>query len=283
VLPSFLYRIYIYDGMREPNLFLQNLKVVMWRILFITLLLTVSAAAANIKLYMKDGNFHVVREYQKEPDRVRFYSIERADWEEVPLEMVDLKRTEEEVRQRQAALKEDAAAMDAEEKALREERREVSRIPVENGVFWVQGDAVKVMKPAEMKIVNNKRRSVLKAMSPIPIVAGQSTVELDGTNATITFANNRPEFYIRLAAEERFGILRLKQGKAIRVVQTWNIMPVTKELVEVQDNVEIFRKQIADGLYRIWPTKPIEPGEYAVVEYTEGKGNVQIWDFAVIK
>ncbi len=269
--------------MREPNLFVQNLNIVMWRTLFLTVLFAVSAVAANIKLYMKDGSFHVVREYQKRPDRVRFYSVERADWEEVPLEIVDLKRTEEEVRQREAALKEDAAAMDAEEKALRADRQEVSRIPMENGVFWVQDGAVKVLKLAEMKIVNNKRRSVLKAMSPIPIVAGQSTVELDGTKAALTIANDRPDFYIRLAAEERFGILRLKPGKAVRVVQTWNIMPVTKELVEVQDNVEIFRKQIADGLYKIWPTKPMEPGEYAVVEYTEGKGNVQIWDFSVTK
>ncbi len=44
--------------------------------------------------------------------------------------------------------------------------------------------------------------------------------------------------------------------------------------------MEIFRQQVDDGLYKIWPTKPIEPGEYAVVEYTEGKVNVQVWDFA---
>ena len=34
------------------------------------------------------------------------------------------------------------------------------------------------------------------------------------------------------------------------------------------------------GLYKIWPAKPLEPGEYAVIEFSEGKLNVQVWDFA---
>jgi hypothetical protein len=37
---------------------------------------------------------------------------------------------------------------------------------------------------------------------------------------------------------------------------------------------------MAEGLYKIWPTKPLEPGEYAVMEYTDGKVNIQVWDFA---
>jgi hypothetical protein len=27
--------------------------------------------------------------------------------------------------------------------------------------------------------------------------------------------------------------------------------------------------------------EPLQPGEYAAIEYTEGKVNLQIWDFAV--
>ena len=47
------------------------------------------------------------------------------------------------------------------------------------------------------------------------------------------------------------------------------------------EQVETFQKQLADGLYKIWPRQPFEPGEYAVIEYTEGKLNIQIWDFAI--
>jgi hypothetical protein len=256
---------------------------VMCRTLLFALLFAFSAWAANVKLYMKDGSSHLVREYEKQADRVRYYSVERADWEEVPLELVDLARTEKEIQSREASIKEDAAAQDAEDKAIRAQRREVEQVPVETGAYWVLDEKIKPLKQAEMKVVNNRRRSILKAMSPIPIIAGKSTVELDGLKSAFPISNDRPEFYMRLNSEERFGIFRLKPLKASRLVQTLNIIPVTKEIMEESDNVEIFRRQVAEGLYKIWPVKPLEPGEYAVVEYTEGKGNIQVWDFSVVK
>jgi len=255
----------------------------MWRVLFTGLLAAACALGANVKLYMKDGTSHLVREYQTQPDRIRYYSVERGDWEEVPLEMVDLKRTEAEIQKHETAIKEDAAAQDAEEKALRAARREAERVPQETGAFLVQDDKIQVLKQADRKVVNNKRRSVLKAMSPIPIVSGKSTVELDGVKSAMTVKGERPEFYIRLNAEERFGIIRLKPGKLTRVVQTLNVIPVTNEIIEEQETIEVFRRQIAEGLYKIWAVKPMDPGEYAVVEYTEGKGNIQVWDFSLTK
>ena len=45
--------------------------------------------------------------------------------------------------------------------------------------------------------------------------------------------------------------------------------------------VETFQTQLADGLYKIWPKQPFEPGEYAVIEYSPGKLVAQIWDFAI--
>jgi hypothetical protein len=104
---------------------------------------------------------------------------------------------------------------------------------------------------------------------------------VDGLQAPITLTSERPELYIRLAAEERFQMVRLTPTKLSRVVQKWNIIPVTKEIVEETDVVETFKQQLAEGLYKIWPTKPLTPGEYAVIEYTEGKGNTQVWDFSV--
>ena len=253
----------------------------MLRQLIAAVVLTAALApAATVRLYMKDGSYHSVSEYKKLADRIRYYSTERAEWEEVPLELVDLKRTEGEVAARETEQREQAAAMDAEEKAEREQKRQVARIPMETGVFYVEGEKVTTLQQAEMKVVNNKRRSILKAMSPIPIVSGKATVEIDGLKAPITIAAPRPEFHIRLAAEERFAIIRLAPAKKSRIVQKWDIVPVTKEIMEQTDTVETFRQQLAEGLYKIWPTKPLAPGEYAVVEYTEGKGNIQVWDFS---
>jgi hypothetical protein len=237
--------------------------------------------AATVRLYLKDGTYHSVREYEKKTDRVRYFSTERGDWEEIPLELVDLKKTEAEIARRAEERREDAKLADAEEAAERAQRREIEQIPWESGVFTVEGEQVSTLEQAEPKVINNKRRSILKAMAPIPVVAGKATVELDGVASRFAIAKNRPEFYIRLASEERFAIIRLTPTKATRVVQKWNIIPVTKEIVEETEVIETFKQQLADGLYKIWPTKPLTPGEYAVVEYTEGKGNIQVWDFSI--
>jgi len=237
--------------------------------------------AATVKLYMKDGSYQLVREYQVQNDRVRFYSTDRDEWEEVPAALVDVEKTKNEIQQRQDSAREDAAAVDAEEKAEREARREVEAIPVENGVYLIEGDKLIPVKVGESKIVSNKGRTVLKVLSPIPMVSGKATLELDGPHATQGTANRTPEFYIRLSADERFGILRMGQHKGNRVVEKLTILPVVKETQEEPDLVEIFRQQVGDGLFKIWPQKPIDPGEYAVVEYTDGKVNMQVWDFFI--
>src|ERR1019366_2662758 len=99
-------------------------------------ILACTAWAANLKLYMKDGSYHIVREYQVQPDRVHFYSVERSDWEDVPLDLVDLKRTQSEAADRQARLEEDAKVMAQEEEAERELEKEKSRIPQDPGAYW---------------------------------------------------------------------------------------------------------------------------------------------------
>jgi hypothetical protein len=248
--------------------------------LLVFVLLACAALAANLRLYLTDGSYHLVREYQVAGDRVRYYSVERSEWEEIPLSLVDLKRTEAERTERQEQLRREAEQMAAEEKLERDQRREADRVPPETGVYLVAGQQLLPIKQAESKVVTNKGRSVLKVLTPVPIVTGKATVELDGERSANLVAGDRPEFYIRLAADERFGIIRLGPKKGARIVQRWTIIPITKELVEEQQDIEIFRHQAGEGLYKIWPVKPLEPGEYAVVEYTLAKGNVQVWDFA---
>src|SRR5438128_6980020 len=109
----------------------------MRKYLLALLILACAAWAANVKLYMKDGGYHVVREYQVQTDRVHFYSVERSQWEDIPLELVDLKRTESEATSRKAQLDADAKAIAEEEKVEREIAKEVSRIPQDPGVYWM--------------------------------------------------------------------------------------------------------------------------------------------------
>jgi hypothetical protein len=252
-----------------------------FRFLAVIALTAALLSAARIRLYLKDGSHHVVREYEKQGDRVRFFSTERDDWEEIPANLVDLKRTENEIVSTEAARKEDAAAQDAEEKAERQRLAEIQRIPMNPGVYMVIGEELVTLTQAEAKSVNNKRRSILKAVTPIPILSGKSTIELDGLKSARVLTQPRPEFYFRLATEERMAIHRMQSTKTSRIVQTLNKIPVSNEIIEEADVIETFKQQLGDGLYKIWPTKPLEPGEYAVVEFTQGEGNIQAWDFAI--
>jgi hypothetical protein len=248
------------------------------------LLMVFAAWAVNIKLYLRDGTFSIVREYQVKEDRVRYYSVERSEWEEIPLELVDLKRTESEASARQAQLDEDAKSQAEEEAATRAVQKEVSRIPQDPGVYWLDGTATKALKLASSSIHTNKGRQVLKVLSPIPMVSGKGTLELDGAHSQNVFTKAEPEFYIQLSETERFGIARLTVKGGVRIVENLTFVPVTKEVVEELTDVDIFRQQLAsDELYKIWPKEPMEPGEYAVVQYTEGKLNIQIWDFAIAR
>jgi hypothetical protein len=247
---------------------------------YVMFFLAFSAFAANVRLYLKDGEYHLVREYKVEADRVRYYSVERGDWEEIPTDLVDLKRTESEIKDKQAAIAAEAKILSEEDKAERERANEIAKVPQGPGVHLVVGDKIHTMKQAESEMKTSKGRSILKVMAPIPIVSGKGEVETKGEHSLNKVNSSRPEFYISLNSEERFGIIRLKPGKGVRVVERVTIVPVTKEIVEEQDQVEIFRQQVDSDLYKIWPTKPLEPGEYAVMECTDGKVNIQIWDFA---
>jgi hypothetical protein len=238
-------------------------------------------AAQQIRLYLKDGGHHVVREYEVKQDRIRYYSTERGDWEEIPLDLVDLKRTQAEIKEKGELERKQAAAADAEDEFERQQRREVARIPPEPGVYIVEGSEVRALKQADLAVVNNKRRSVLKILTPVPVIAGKASVEMAGEQSAFVVAGPRPYFYFRLAEQERFAIVKVKQKKGVRELEIWNTVPVTKEVFADREEVEIFRQQFRDGLFKIWPVEPLAPGEYAVIEYTEGQGNTQAWDFRI--
>ncbi|MCU1335013.1 MAG: hypothetical protein JWO19_594 [Bryobacterales bacterium] len=251
--------------------------------LAILITLAVAAFGATVRLYLKDGDYQLVREYQVLADRVRYFSTERGDWEEIPLELVDLDRTKKDSADRQAAIDAEAKLQDVEDAAIRADRKEASRIPVEPGVYYVDGDKVQSLKPAETEVSSSKGRSILKVLAPVPIVPGKTSVEIKGESATFRPAGNKPEFYFRLSDDERFAILKLARKKNTRLVEIVSILPVTDEVIEDLKQVATFKKQIAEKTYKIWPEQPLEPGEYALAEWSDGKLNWQLWDFGVGK
>ncbi len=244
--------------------------------------------AQQFRLYLKEGGWHMVREYQVVEDRVRYYSTERSDWEEIPLDLVDLKRTEAERKARIEEEKKQAEIADAEEAFEREIARQIARIPVDPGLYYFEGGEVKEIKRAGLKSVASRKRTALKILVPVPIVPGKAFLELPGKNAAAALSGDRPELYFRIDWTQTFVLARVKpkqkgEGRVVGILQT---EPVTKMSYFEFDTVDIFRQQLKSDLFKIWPTKPLEPGEYALVQYSEGEavdaGEILVWDFRVV-
>ena len=239
----------------------------------------------TFKLFLKDGGYHLVREYHVEGDRVRFYSTERSQWEEMPEALVDLQKTEQARNARQQEQKQVAREQDEEDQALRALRKEIDSIPMDPGGYYQRDGQIKALKLADYQVVTSKKRRTLQILSPIPLVPGKASVVIKGSHSDFVVNELRPSFYMRLAKEERFGIIRLTPNKDARVVEDIAIVPVSKQAMEERKQMDTFDQQLAEGLYKVWPEKPLEPGEYALVEFsdTEDTEDVElmVWDFAV--
>ena len=255
----------------------------MRRFLAAVFLLAALAWAANVKLYLKEGGFHLVREYQVLSDRVRYYSVERGDWEEIPLDLVDLKRTKSEAASHQAEIEKNAKSMVEEDEARKALQREVLRIPQNPGVYWLDKDTTHTIAPAESTVHTSKGRTALRVITGVPLISGKGTLEIQGAHSLNVFTDPEQEFYIQVSETEPFGIIRLApQKNGVRVVENLTIDSLTKETEEQIDQVDIIMQEIAKGgLYKIWAKEPLKPGEYAVVQYTLGQMNMQVWDFQI--
>ncbi len=243
-----------------------------------------AAPAEIVRLYLKDGTYQLTAEYKVLPDRVRYLSSERGEWEELPLDLIDLARTKKEAAQHEEDLKADAKAQAEEDKAEKLAAREVEQIPEQPGVYYIHNEKLEPVKVAESKVVTDKRRQILKALSPVPMVVGKATLEIDGDTAPKEIDDRRPEFFFRLSDVERFALVKLTPTKkGARVVENIHMIPVTKEIQQEFKEIETFKKQEGDNVYKIWPEKDLDPGEYALVEYTEGLEsiNTQVWDFKI--
>ncbi|HEX7359093.1 MAG TPA: hypothetical protein VF283_01240 [Bryobacteraceae bacterium] len=257
------------------------------RLLLLFLLSAVLAFGQQaFKLYLKDGDYQLVSKYQVEGNTVRYYSTERYQWEEIPLNLVDVAKTK---RLHQAAVQsqqEINQEFAAEAQAKRALEREIASIPDQVGVYYKVGGKIEQLPSASFQVVTDKKRAILKHLSPIPIVPGKASVVIDGSHSKFIVHSARPQFFLRPEQQDQFGIAKLTPKKDKRIVESVSITPVINQDVENRKESEIFTQQLGENLFKIWPEKPLTPGEYAVVEYTgdtySRKGDVEllVWDFA---
>ena len=251
------------------------------RLTLLALILLLPLEAVQIKLYLNGGGDLLVSEYEVLEDRVRYYSLERSAWEEIPRDLVNLEKTRrraESVEARRQELREEERI---EREAVRRARTELHRVPLEDGVYHVDGENIVELKQSVVTFNGSKSRTLLQVLAPVPVVAGKTTAEIDGATSALTASGNRPMFYVRLDKMSRVEFFKLTPKKKTRVVQVINTVKNVEEKFEKQEVIEIFRQQLAPKVYKVWPVEPLAPGEYAVIEYTPGEGDIRVWDFAL--
>ena len=241
----------------------------------------------TFKLYLKDGGYHMTREYKREGDRVRYFSTERGEWEEIPVELVDLQKTEAERKNRASAETQEARVLDEEEKAERALRKEIASIPMNPGAYYLRGKTVDALSLSDYQVITDKKRKTLQILSPVPLVPGKAVVVIKGDRAKFKVGEDRPEFYFRRDKEERFTIVKVTPTKKnTRIVENISIAPMVNQTSEQRKEIPVFQQDMGNGLFKVWPEKPIEPGEYAIVQFGNSDEaqdiELLVWDFAYI-
>lgn len=238
------------------------------------------------KLYLKNGDYQLVSKYQVGGDQVRYYSTERYQWETIPARLVDLvktKRIHDAELQGDREINQEFAQQAQAQRAL---DQLIASIPQDVGTYYKVGGQIKALPAADFKIITDKKRSILKHLSPLPIVPGKAAVVISGEHSAFVVHDSRPQFYLRPSQQDQFGIARLTPKKNERIVESVSIAPVVNENFEKRNESEVFTQQLGENLFKIWPEKPLEPGQYAVVEYSgdsyspTGDVELLVWDFA---
>lgn len=245
---------------------------------------------AVTKLFLKNGSFELVTSYEVQGDRVRFYSVERSDWEEVPLELVDLKATErvqEEEKAKQQKELQEAREIDKErfepEAPKGFEVAPGVRLPGDEGVFAFDGRRVIRLVQSSTDVVKDKKRLAMSLALPGPLLKNRALVVLPGPKAAVRFQGVQPVFYVQLAdhADQEFELVPVTSGRDKRVIEKIQSGIGVGKSGEMRGRVPIERKQIAPALFQLKPSQPLTKGEYALAELIQEKMSLDVWDFGI--
>lgn len=262
------------------------------------------------RLILKDGSYQLVTKYEVKGDRVRYYSSEREDWEELPNSLVDWPATEKYEKDR-ATPPPEAVALDKELERDDVPLPEVApglRIPEDTGVFLldtVQGEPQLVEINQTAGDVNRNTKINILRGTINPVAGSKQTVELEGAHAPVQSHVGVPSFYLRLedapssaasnsessgaqkqpaqplSPADRFRVLHAEVKGNKRIVAGVK-RELTGKISHDEKTIKTTVNEIRGGWFKITPTQAMPPGEYALVEMAENGGmNLYIWDFGV--
>jgi len=259
------------------------------------------------RLIMKDGSYQSATQWEIKGDRVRYYSAERYDWEELPKDMVDWTATDKYNKEREGSRDESIKEVAKEDEADEREAPLVApglRLPNTGGVFLFdqfnrQPQLVELVQNGSELNKHTGRNILRSAINPLALSSTQ-TLELKGEHARVQAHTGQPTIYLNIDTTDtsqpaftqktsdkdqqpnRYGIVRVETGKDknVRIVGKLNVAMYGK-VSQKESWVPVTTSPLGDWV-KLTPAEPLPPGEYAVVELLEKKQiNLFVWDFGV--
>jgi hypothetical protein len=263
--------------------------------------------ARGKKLVLTDGTFQLVRSYERKDDRVKYFSLERGDWEELPASMIDWDAT---AKADVAAETADAALVSKIHK--QEEATKVETVldvdaslqvapgiflPPGEGMFVIEGRSITPLVQVGTAVTTDKKTVLKQVLSPIPIVPSKHNVEIPGAKSKLRVTTTTPEFYLRedFDPDRDSGIERTSRpsefGPEVELVRA-TVKGNKRQLESIRSllgqaltpdrkSVSIQRWEVARTVFRFTLSEPLPPGEYALAEILPGGMNMFVWDFGV--
>jgi hypothetical protein len=270
-------------------------------------LLFVSAAAQQQgkfkRLILMDGSYELINQYQVRGDRVRYFSSERNEWEEIPYSLVDWAATEKfaeqaarETSERKGEALDRAATERKEDEAHAPRVAPGIRLPSPDGVYLLDVfQAVFELIPLVQNGADLKKNTGSNILRGVlnPIAGPRQTIELKGLHAHVQSHALLPVIffpadpgdpsagYSSSAAKDHLRIVRCGEKKGNRIVAALDIA-IYGKVKQRADYIEVKVETLLGYWMKISPTVSLRPGEYALVEF-DGKGRMNqfVWDFGV--
>lgn len=267
---------------------------------------------ATRRLILKDGSYQLVTKYEVKGDRVRYYSSEREEWEEIPNSLIDWPATDKYEKERASAP--EAVQLDKElqhEEEMADARLpQVApglRIPEDQGVFLLdnfQGEPQLLEIQQNASDINAEKKGNILRGAINPVAGMKQTIELDHSHAIIQAHVDVPSIYVNVdtasdqtqqpqdtqkpaqaqpgtAPSDHYRILRVEVKGNKRILGDVK-RQVTGKVSQEQHEVKSTSTRLVGGWVKVTPTEALAPGEYAVVEMLGKEGmNLYVWDFGV--
>ena len=244
------------------------------------------------RLVLKDGNYQVVRSYERKGDRVRYFSVERSAWEEIPAALVDweaTRRAETEDAQRREEIVERMRDIEIAERAAGidvDASIEIAPgvfLPDNEGLYVIEGRAALPLTQVMSDIKLDKAQLLKQILVPIPVIPTRHRVLIQGKQAVLRITTSSPEFYFRTADEREpeFELIRAKVKGDAREIEVLNTH-ITGDQIADRKSISVERWKVSRRVWRFTMSQSLEPGEYVLAEVLPGEGlNLYVWDFGV--